>query len=183
MGVFSVAIAAGSPRPIPGVNAGVHSLVLTNIVSGWTEAVPIVARESTLVVETLDRIRIGLPFVLRALDVDYGCEFVNDRLIEYCLGRGSQHTRSRPYRRNDQPGSNGKMVPWCGSCCAIGALRAWRPRGRSRACTGRPGYSGNSSSHRPNWLVKREKAPRLSRATIHHRRPASSCCRQTACQW
>jgi hypothetical protein len=54
------------------VNRGsyVHSLVLTDIASGWTEAAPIVVREGTLVVETLDRIRAGLPFGLRALDVD-----------------------------------------------------------------------------------------------------------------
>jgi hypothetical protein len=86
------------------VNRGsyVNSLVLTDIASGWTEAAPIVVREGSLVVETLDRIRAGLPFVLRALDVDNGTEFVNDRLIEYCLGHGIELTRSRPYRKNDQ---------------------------------------------------------------------------------
>ncbi|WP_258598297.1 transposase family protein [Mesorhizobium sp. AR07] len=80
----------------------VHSLVLTDIASGWTEAAPIVVREGTLVVETLERIRMGLPFALRALDVDNGSEFVNNRLIEYCLGHGIELTRSRPYRKNDQ---------------------------------------------------------------------------------
>ena len=86
------------------VNRGsyVHSLVLTDIASGWTEAAPIVVREGTLVVETLERIRVGLPFALRALDVDNGSEFVNNRLIEYCLGHGIELTRSRPYRKNDQ---------------------------------------------------------------------------------
>ncbi len=86
------------------VNRGsyVHSLVLTDIASGWTEAAPIVVREGTLVVETLERIRVGLPFALRALDVDNGSEFVNDRLIEYCLSHGIELTRSRPYRKNDQ---------------------------------------------------------------------------------
>ena len=59
-------------------------------------------REGTLVVETLERIRVGLPFTLRALDVDNGSEFVNNRLIEYCLGHGIELTRSRPYRKNDQ---------------------------------------------------------------------------------
>ena len=44
----------------------------------------------------------GLPFTLRALDVDNGSEFVNNRLIEYCLGHGIELTRSRPYRKNDQ---------------------------------------------------------------------------------
>ncbi|MBV8744937.1 MAG: transposase family protein [Xanthobacteraceae bacterium] len=86
------------------VNRGsyVHSLVLTDIASGWTEAAPLVVREGTLVVETLERIRVGLPFDLRALDVDNGSEFVNNNLIEYCLGHGIELTRSRPYRKNDQ---------------------------------------------------------------------------------
>jgi hypothetical protein len=86
------------------VNRGsyVNSLVLTDIATGWTEAAPIVMREGSLVVETLDRIRAGLPFALQALDVDNGTEFVNERLIEYCLGRGIELTRSRPYRKNDQ---------------------------------------------------------------------------------
>jgi hypothetical protein len=86
------------------VNRGsyVHSLVLTDIASGWTEAAPIVVREGTLVVETLERIRVGLPFALRALDVDNGSEFVNNRLIEYCLGHGIELTRARPYGKNDQ---------------------------------------------------------------------------------
>jgi len=86
------------------VNRGsyIHSLVLTDIASGWTEAAPILVRESTMVVETLERLRAGLPFALRAVDVDNGTEFVNERLIEYCLGHGIELTRSRPYRKNDQ---------------------------------------------------------------------------------
>ncbi|HEX4240942.1 MAG TPA: transposase family protein [Steroidobacteraceae bacterium] len=86
------------------VNRGsyINSLVLTDIGSGWTEAAPLVVRESTLVVETLERIRLGLPFALRALDVDNGSEFVNDKLIGYCLSHGIELTRSRPYRKNDQ---------------------------------------------------------------------------------
>ncbi|MER9884001.1 hypothetical protein [Mesorhizobium sp. M0118] len=31
-----------------------------------------------------------------------GSEFVNNRLIEYCLGHSIELTRSRPYRKNDQ---------------------------------------------------------------------------------
>lgn len=86
------------------INRGsyVHSLVLTDIASGWTEAAPIVVREGSLVVETLERIRVGLPFALNALDVDNGSEFINNRLIEYCLGHGIELTRGRPYRKNDQ---------------------------------------------------------------------------------
>lgn len=86
------------------VNRGsyVHSLVLTDIASGWTEAAPIFVREGSLVVETLERVRAALPFSLRALDVDSRSEFVNERLIDYCLSHGIELTRSRPYRKNDQ---------------------------------------------------------------------------------
>lgn len=86
------------------VNRGsyVHSLVLTDIASGWTEAAPILVREGSLVVETLERVRTGLPFALTALDVDNGSEFVNEKLIQYCLSHGIELTRSRPYRKNDQ---------------------------------------------------------------------------------
>jgi hypothetical protein len=80
----------------------VHSLVLTDIASGWTECAPLVVRESTLLVEALERVRLGLPFPLRALDVDNGSEFVNETMIQYCLRNGIELTRSRPYRKNDQ---------------------------------------------------------------------------------
>ena len=80
----------------------VHSLVLTDIASGWTECAPLVVRESTLLVEALERVRQGLPFPLRALDVDNGSEFVNETMIQYCLRNGIELTRSRPYRKNDQ---------------------------------------------------------------------------------
>src|ERR1700757_4622932 len=32
----------------------------------------------------------------------YGSEFVNETVIQYCLGHGIELTRSRPYRKNDQ---------------------------------------------------------------------------------
>lgn len=72
------------------VNRGsyVHTLTLSDIASGWTECAALVVREGGLVVETLDRIRLGLPFRLRAVDVDNGSEFVNDtHSIASCISR------------------------------------------------------------------------------------------------
>jgi hypothetical protein len=63
----------------------VHSLVLTDIASAWTECTPLVVREKTLLVEALERVRVSLPFRLRALDVDNGSEFMNETLIGYCI--------------------------------------------------------------------------------------------------
>lgn len=80
----------------------VHSLVLTDICTAWTECSPLVVREKTLLVEALERVRLDLPFRLRALDVDNGSEFLNQTLIDYCVNHGIELTRSRPYRKNDQ---------------------------------------------------------------------------------
>jgi hypothetical protein len=47
----------------------VHSLVLTDIASGWTEAVAAIVRERTLVIESAGDVRTKLPFGMRGLDV------------------------------------------------------------------------------------------------------------------
>lgn len=36
------------------------------------------------------------PLLPILLDVDNGSEFINDKLIDYCLGHGIELTRSRP---------------------------------------------------------------------------------------
>ncbi len=82
--------------------AFVHTLTMTDIASTWTECVPLLVREGTLVVETIDQLRGGLPFPLRGLDIDNGSEFLNETLVRYCIGQGIELTRSRPYRKNDQ---------------------------------------------------------------------------------
>ena len=80
----------------------VSSLVLTDVVSGWTECAPVVVRSRELIVETVERLRQALPFALVSLDTDNGSEFVNEVLVEYCAKRGIALTRSRPYLKNDQ---------------------------------------------------------------------------------
>jgi len=86
------------------VNRGsyLHTLVLTDIGSGWTECAALLVRDSGLIVKAVEQIRAGLPFVLGALDVDNGGEFINEILIAYCLHHSIELTRSRPYRKNDQ---------------------------------------------------------------------------------
>jgi hypothetical protein len=55
-------------------------------------------REKTLLTEALERVRVSLPFRLRALDVDNSDEFINEILIAYCLGHGIELTRTRSVR-------------------------------------------------------------------------------------
>jgi hypothetical protein len=79
-----------------------HTLVLTDVCSGWTECMALVVREGTLIVEALEHLRTSMPFPLLGFDTDNGSEFLNDTLLAYCEKHKIEFTRSRPYRKNDQ---------------------------------------------------------------------------------
>jgi hypothetical protein len=78
------------------------SLVATDVCSGWTEAVALVAREQSLVVEGLEVIRRHLPVPILGIDSDNDSAFINETLQGYCKERKIEFTRSRPYQKNDQ---------------------------------------------------------------------------------
>jgi hypothetical protein len=78
------------------------SLVATDVCSGWTEAVALLAREQSLVVEGLEVLRRQFPMPILGIDSDNDSTFINDTLIDYCKEHGIEFTRSRAYRKNDQ---------------------------------------------------------------------------------
>ena len=78
------------------------SLVATDVCSGWTEAVPLLAREQTLVVTGLEIIRHQFPIPLLGIDSDNDSAFLNDTLLAYCQEQHLVFTRSRAYHKNDQ---------------------------------------------------------------------------------
>jgi hypothetical protein len=84
------------------VGSYVHSLVLTDIASGWTEAIAMIVREQTLVAKSVSEIRTKLPFRVRGLDVDNDGAFINDTLVDYCRDNKIEFTRCRAYKKNDQ---------------------------------------------------------------------------------
>jgi hypothetical protein len=84
------------------VGTFVHSLVLTDVASGWTECLALPVREQTLIVEAITGLMPRLPFPLLGLDTDNDSAFMNDTLWDYCQKQGIVFTRSRAYRKNDQ---------------------------------------------------------------------------------
>lgn len=78
------------------------SLVATDVCSGWTEALALVAREQFLVVEALDLLRCQFPIPILGIDSDNDSAFINETLVQYCQRQKWQFTRSRPYQKNDQ---------------------------------------------------------------------------------
>jgi hypothetical protein len=99
-GYFEMDMVAHCGKSVAGSH--VHSLVLTDIASGWTEAAAMVVREQTLVTITVEEIRANLPFPLLGLDVDNDSAFINQTVVDYCKERGLELTRSRAYKKNDQ---------------------------------------------------------------------------------
>lgn len=80
----------------------IHTLAATDVCSGWTECIPLLAREQSLVVEGLEVIRRQLPFPILGIDSDNDSAFINDTLLAYSKDQDIEFTRSRAYRKNDQ---------------------------------------------------------------------------------
>ncbi len=80
----------------------IHTLVATDVCSGWTESVPLLAREQSLVVEGLEVLRRQFPVPILGIDSDNDGAFINETLVTYCKTNHIEFTRSRAYRKNDQ---------------------------------------------------------------------------------
>ena len=87
-----------------GVASGafIHSLVVTDVCSGWTEAVPLPARERSPVVEGLEAVAHVFPVPVRGMDSDNDSVLIDETLVTYCERQGIEFTRSRAYRKNEQ---------------------------------------------------------------------------------
>jgi hypothetical protein len=79
-----------------------HTLVLTDVASGWTECLALLHRSQTAVVQALERAQQLLPMPMLGLDTDNGSEFINAELLAYCDREHLTFTRGRAYRKNDQ---------------------------------------------------------------------------------
>lgn len=80
----------------------VHSLVLTDIASGWTECVAMRVRNQMLVIDALGKVADDLPFAMLGVDSDNDSAFMNQNVFDYCKAKGLEQTRSRAYKKNDQ---------------------------------------------------------------------------------
>jgi hypothetical protein len=80
----------------------VHSFVMTDIATGWTECLAMPFRNSAFVLEHIKQISHALPFPLRGLDSDNDSAFMNEAVFDFCKATGIELTRSRAYKKNDQ---------------------------------------------------------------------------------
>ncbi|CAH2935713.1 MAG: elements of external origin; transposon-related functions [uncultured Paraburkholderia sp.] len=80
----------------------VHSFVMTDIATGWTECLVMPYRSGAFVLEHIEQVSRALPFPLRGLDCDNDTAFMNEAVFDFCKATGIELTRSRAYRKNDQ---------------------------------------------------------------------------------
>lgn len=79
-----------------------HTLVMTDIASGWTEFAALLRRCDSDVIDALEYFKTELPISLLGLDTDNGSEFINYQLLGYCRRNEITFTRGRAYKKNDQ---------------------------------------------------------------------------------
>ena len=99
-GYLEIDLVAHCGGPLSG--SFIHSLVVTDVCTGWTEAVPQLARDQGLVLAGLEAIRRQLPFPILGIDSDNDGAFINETLLAWTSQQGIEFTRSRAYRSNDQ---------------------------------------------------------------------------------
>jgi hypothetical protein len=80
----------------------IQTLTMVDIATGWTECLPLVTRDGSLVVEAINRAQSLFPWLLRGVDFDNDSAFMNDVVVPWCREQKLEVTRSRAYKKNDQ---------------------------------------------------------------------------------
>src|SRR3982075_3573272 len=80
----------------------IQTLTMVDVATGWTECLPLVTRDGSLVVEAMKHVQSLLPWLLRGVDFDNDSAFMNDTVVPWCRGQKLEVTRSRAYKKNDQ---------------------------------------------------------------------------------
>ncbi len=80
----------------------IQTLTMVDVATGWTECLPLVTRESGLVVEAMARAQSLFPWLMLGADFDNDSAFMNDVVVPWCRSQKIEVTRSRAYKKNDQ---------------------------------------------------------------------------------
>lgn len=80
----------------------IQTLTMVDVATGWTECLPLVNRDGSLVVEAIKRSQSLFPWLLRGVDFDNDSAFMNEVVILWCREQKLEVTRSRAYKKNDQ---------------------------------------------------------------------------------
>ena len=80
----------------------IQTMTMVDVATGWTECIPLLVRESALVVQAIERGQSLFPWLILGADFDNDSAFMNDVVVPWCRTRNIEVTRSRAYKKNDQ---------------------------------------------------------------------------------
>ena len=80
----------------------IQTLTMVDVATGWTECMPLVTRESGLVVQAMERAQSLFPWLVLGADFDNDSAFMNEVVVPWCRSQNIEVTRSRAYKKNDQ---------------------------------------------------------------------------------
>jgi hypothetical protein len=80
----------------------IQTLTMVDVATGWTECLPLLTRDGSLVVEAMRQVQGLFPWPLRGVDFDNDSAFMNDVVVPWCRDQKLEVTRSRAYKKNDQ---------------------------------------------------------------------------------
>jgi hypothetical protein len=80
----------------------IQTLTMVDIATGWTECLPLLTRDGSLVVEAMKHAHRLFPWLVRGVDFDNDSAFMNDVVVPWCRQQKLEVTRSRAYKKNDQ---------------------------------------------------------------------------------
>ena len=80
----------------------IQTLTMVDVATGWTECLPLLSREGSLVVQAIRRAQSLFPWIILGADFDNDSAFMNDIVVPWCRAQKIEVTRSRAYKKNDQ---------------------------------------------------------------------------------
>lgn len=83
----------------------IHTLQMVDVATGWSERVALLGRSFLVMQDAFKRILARLPISILQLHPDNGSEFFNEHLLHFGGQKvpGLRHSRSRPWKKNDNP--------------------------------------------------------------------------------
>lgn len=100
-----------SNRPRCTVFGGIYStLAATDVCTGWTICILVKDKTQFQMLKALIKLKIIMPFPLLGIHSDNGAEFINQTILSFAETKQIKFTRSRPYKKNDNPHIEQKII-------------------------------------------------------------------------
>jgi hypothetical protein len=162
----------------------IQTLTMVDVATGWTECLPLVTRDGSLVVEAMKHVQSLFPWLLRGVDFDNDSAFMNDVVVPWCREQKLEVTRSRAYKKNDQAfveQKNGAVVRRLMGYGRFEGVETARVMGRLYAAARlyinffQPSFKLKEKRREGAKVIKRYHAPStpFERALAHPKVPAA----------